>query len=99
MGKVKGHATDEMVGDGKVRLIDKEGNDQADKAAETGARLHGKILINIAGIFHFRCKRYLALVKAVHRHIIEGYAIHRALLERTGSDRPEAGNISLVPVV
>ena len=37
ISKVKGHATDEMVDEGKVRLQDKKGNDNADSAADKGA--------------------------------------------------------------
>ena len=37
IAKVKGHATQEMVDEGKVRAEDKEGNDKADEAADMGA--------------------------------------------------------------
>ena len=36
VSKVKGHATDRMVAEGKVRREDKEGNDAADVAADFG---------------------------------------------------------------
>ena len=36
VSKVKGHATDRMVAEGKVRREDKEGNDAADVAADIG---------------------------------------------------------------
>ena len=39
--KVKGHATGAMVTAGQVRPQDKEGNDQADAAADEGVREHG----------------------------------------------------------
>lgn len=35
--KVKGHATKEIVEEGKVKVVEKEGNDKADEAAEEGA--------------------------------------------------------------
>ena len=75
-----------MVKDGSIRthVCDSYSLEDAisGMALMDSGRARGKILIDIAGIFHVHYKKYLALVKAVHRHIIEGYAIHRALLEK-----------------
>ena len=38
VAKVKGHATDEMVADGSVRWQDKDGNEAADRVADSGRR-------------------------------------------------------------
>ena len=38
VAKVKGHATDEMVADGTVRLQDKDGHEAADRTADLGRR-------------------------------------------------------------
>ena len=38
ISKVKGHADDDMVCRGRVRLLDKIGNDRADEAADFGRR-------------------------------------------------------------
>ena len=44
ISKVKGHATEEMVSEGKVKAEDKEGNDKADEAADQGAtKSQGKV--------------------------------------------------------
>ena len=40
--KVKGHATEEMVEQGKVRRKDKEGNDISDEGADKGAGANTK---------------------------------------------------------
>ena len=44
--KVKGHAEDVDVQQGRVRLVDKQGNDEADAAADIGRRHQSEILIN-----------------------------------------------------
>ena len=44
--KVKGHADDSMVLDGRVREIDRLGNDAADEAADFGRREVGDAVIN-----------------------------------------------------
>ena len=36
VAKVEGHATDEMVATGTVRWQDKDGNEAADRAADSG---------------------------------------------------------------
>ena len=44
--KVKGHAKDDDVQHGRVRLTDQQGNVEADLAADLGRRHHSEILIN-----------------------------------------------------
>ena len=44
--KVKGHAKDDDVQHGRVRLIDQQGNVEADLAADLGRRHQSEILIN-----------------------------------------------------
>ena len=82
ISKVKGHATDEHVRAGTVCQDDKEGNDQADAAADAGVLVHGKSLIELASWYHTRHQKYTDLVHDVHKHIIEAHMIHRALLRR-----------------
>ena len=43
--KVKGHASEAMVGDGLVRRDDKEGNDAADVASNFGGLRHLEVVI------------------------------------------------------
>ena len=44
--KVKGHAEDVGVQQGRVRLVDQQGNVEADTAADLGRRHHSQILMN-----------------------------------------------------
>ena len=53
--KVKGHATKEMVEEGKVELEEKEGNDAADKAADLGA-MDSQIKVHRFGEMY--CRRH-----------------------------------------
>ena len=46
VSKVKGHATDAMVAEGKVRREDKEGNDAADIAADFGRLRQPEVVID-----------------------------------------------------
>ena len=49
--KVKGHATNEMVAEGKVREEDKEGNDISDKAADKGAEETDIIAVAVGFVY------------------------------------------------
>ena len=44
--KVKGHAEDVDVQQGRVRLLDQQGNAEADAAADLGRRHQSEILID-----------------------------------------------------
>ena len=44
--KVKGHAEDVDVQQGRVRLVDQQGNAEADTAADLGRRHQTEVLIN-----------------------------------------------------
>ena len=44
--KVKGHADEGMVLDGRVREVDRIGNDAADEAADFGRRMVGNAVID-----------------------------------------------------
>ena len=68
ISKVKGHATDEMVADGKVRKEDKEGNDEADAAAKEGMMLHGKETVQLGRILTARHVIYTRLVNDPRPH-------------------------------
>ena len=56
ISKVKGHATNAMVADGRVRREDKEGNDAADIAADFG-RLRQPEMVIDAGRNQLRVKK------------------------------------------
>ena len=66
--KVKGHADEGMVRDGRVRQLDKVGNDAADEAADFGRRRVGNAVIdahrNLSGV----CGRWYPVILVLHCH-------------------------------
>ena len=46
--KMKGHATDQMVQEGKVKQEHKDGNDGSDEAADIGVEQHGNGLLDVS---------------------------------------------------
>ena len=81
--KVKGHADEVMVLDGRVWEVDKAGNDAADEVADFGRRRVGNAVIdarrNLSGV----CGRWYPVFLDLHRFII---AISRAVVNHDGSD-------------
>ena len=67
MSKVKGHADESMVLDGRVREVDRLGNDAADEAADYGRRRVGNVVIdarrNLSGV----CGRWYPVLLDFHR--------------------------------
>ena len=83
--KVKGHATQEHINQGVSNPIDKAGNDEADNAAEIGVKLFGDDVIRAARSLHERHRAYAKFMLHVAKHLIEGYMIHRALIDNEQS--------------
>ncbi len=79
---VKGHATEEHINKGITNATNKQGNDAADAAADRGTELYGADLIKCATNLQMRHQRYLKFMKDVSHHIVEGYLIHRELVDR-----------------
>ena len=83
ISKVKGHADNSMVLDGRVREVDRLGNDAADEAADFGRRRVGNAVIdarrNLSGV----CGRWYPVLLDLHRFFI---AISRALVNHDGRD-------------
>ena len=81
--KVKGHADEGMVLDGRVRELDKLGNDAADEAADFGRRRIGHAVIdarrNLSGV----CGRWCLILLDLHRFFI---AISRTVVDHDGND-------------
>ena len=79
--KVKGHADEGVVLDGRVREVDKLGNDAADEAADCGRGRIGNAVIdarrNLSGVF---CRWY-PVVLDLHRFFI---AISRTVVNHDG---------------
>ena len=67
--KVKGHATDEDVGQGIAKVEDKEGNDNADKAADKGAKDKQEKLPAVASLHARRAKEYQQLTRRIQNSI------------------------------
>ena len=96
--KVKGHADEGMVLDGRVRELDMSGNDAADEAADYGRRRVGPAVIdarrNLSGV----CGRWYSVILDLHRFFI---AICRAVVNHDGNDGtapvPMVGSSGLLP--
>ena len=81
--KVKGHADQWMVLDGRVREVDSLGNNAADEAAAFGRRRVGNGIVdarcNLSGV----CGRWYPVILDLHRFFI---AISGALVNHDGTD-------------
>ena len=81
ISKVKGHADEAMVLDGRVREVDRLGNNAADEAADFGRRRVGDAVIdarrNLSGV----CNRWYPVLLDLHRFFI---AISRAVVNHDG---------------
>ena len=81
--KVKGHADEGMVLDGRVRELDRLGNNAADEAADFGRRRVGPAVIdarrNLSGV----CGRWYPVIIDLHRFFI---AISRAVVNHDGNN-------------
>ena len=91
VSKVKGHADEGMVAQGRVREIDRIGNNEADVAADLGRKRVHHVVSNARRTLNKACTRWYPVVCDLHRFFI---AIARAALNEDGS----AGT-SLHPVV
>ena len=67
--KVKGHATEKQVNEGKVSRKDKHGNDMSDDAAGKGSKLQESLLL-LATVYKERERRYASLAERIHNVII-----------------------------
>ena len=83
ISKVKGHAGEDMVHDGRVRELDRLGNNAYSEAADFGRRRVGDAVIdarrNLSGV----CGRWYPVILDLHRFFI---AISRAVVNHDGRD-------------
>ena len=83
ISKVKGHADEGMVLHGRVREVDRIGDNAADEAADFGRRRVGNLVIdarrNLSGV----CGRWYPVVLDLHRFFI---AIARAVVNHDGRE-------------
>ena len=70
VSKVKGHATDAMVADGKVRREDKDGNDAADIAADFGRLRQPEVVIDARRNLLRAKKEWYSRVLSLHRFMV-----------------------------
>ena len=68
--KVKGHATDAMVAQGKVKEEHKVGNDFSDEAADIGVEQHGGDFLEASTLFAAKQKEYGTFIKDIHKLIL-----------------------------
>ena len=81
ISKIKGHADDEMVRTGRVRAMDKFGNDSTDIAADFGRRRLPAEGINARKSFLAACDVWYPLIFDLHRYFI---AIARKAVNEDG---------------
>ena len=79
--KVKGHAKDDDVQHGRVRLIDQQGNVEADLAADLGRRHQSEVLINARRILLQARSYWYPIMADLHRFMI---AIARVSVNHDG---------------
>ena len=78
---VKGHADDDMVAVGRVRVQDRIGNDLPDRAADFGRRRVSDLVVDVRGRFLSACSSWYLVVLDLHRFFI---AIARAAVNDDG---------------
>ena len=81
ISKNKAHADDEMVRTGRVRAVDKFGNDLADRAAEFERRRVPELVIDLRRRCTAACVSWYPLALELHRFFI---AIARAVVNEDG---------------
>ena len=69
--KVKGHASDEMVVEGRVRAQDKRGNDKADQVAGRGAKQEQSSLHALTGMYAKRHAEYKKFIARIQVFLVE----------------------------
>ena len=81
ISKVKGHADEVMVLHGRVRELDRIGNNAADEAADFGRRRVGHLVIDARRNLSWVCGRWYPIVLDLHRFFI---VVARAVVNHDG---------------
>ena len=79
--KVKGHAEDVDVQEGRVRLLDKQGNSEADNAADLGRRHQSEVLIDARRRLLGTRSHWYPIMADLHRFMV---AIARVSVNHDG---------------
>ena len=84
--KVKGHATEEDIANGKSNPKDKKGNDLSDEIADKGVEaIAGIGLVKLGKWCEARLKRYKKLLNRVHKMIAVVIIAEKEERKRTSS--------------
>ena len=89
--KVKGHAEDVDVQQGLVRLMDKQGNDEADHAADLGRRHQSEVLIDARRRLLGARSLWYPIITDLHRFMIA--------IARVSVNHDDKGGTALDPLV
>ena len=81
VSEVEGHADDDMVAVGRVRVEDRVGNDLADRAADFGRRRVSDLVMDVRTRFLSACSSWYPVVMEIHRFFV---AIARAAVNEDG---------------
>ena len=81
VSKVKGHADEGLVARGRVREVDRIGNNEADAAADLGRKRVHCVISDARRVFNRACTKWYPVVKELHRFFI---AIARTALNEDG---------------
>ena len=81
ISKVKGHADEGLVRGGRVRELDKIGNEMAAQAADLGRRRVGATLVNDRKGLSDACRRWYPIILDLHRFFM---AISRTVVNDDG---------------
>ena len=87
---VKGHANAEHVNRGVLSEQQMIGNHKADAIADAGSETHGSEMLTVMRAMTLRFKSYIHFMRNVAHHIVEGYLIHRALVESKARKQAKA---------
>ena len=68
---MKGHVTEEQVQEGKFRRKDKEGNDEADAAAEKGVELHGDCAMQLGNFYEARQQDMIGMMTKIQSFLVD----------------------------
>ena len=86
---VKGHATDEMLADGRVQPQDRRGNDKADSAADSGVQSILPGALSFAAKLVERQAKYVELIAQAMAANIGIWKEDQKLREDAGEEVPE----------
>ena len=68
--KVKGHADEGLVAQGRVREVDRIGNNEADAAADLGRKRVHHAISDARRLVNRACARWYPVVRELHRFFI-----------------------------